>query len=86
MTPGCSGPALEVQIVGEFPLKSKIWRPKPKYLVKIRRLRRLFSLGACVNFTRCTRLPPALRLFNFFTFATKIIEKTRLSIGNYENL
>jgi hypothetical protein len=34
-----AGPALEVQIVGEFPLKSKIWRPKPKYLVRIWRLR-----------------------------------------------
>jgi hypothetical protein len=32
------GPALEIYIVGEFPLKSEIWRPKLKYLVRIRRL------------------------------------------------
>jgi hypothetical protein len=38
------GPALEVQIVGEFPLKSKIWHPKPKYLVRIRRLREFHAL------------------------------------------
>ncbi len=38
-----SGPALEIQIVGEFPLKSKIERPQLKYLVRIRRLRRPFS-------------------------------------------
>jgi hypothetical protein len=37
-----TGPALEIQMVGEFLLKSKIWRLKPKYLVKIKRLRRLF--------------------------------------------
>jgi hypothetical protein len=40
-----AGPALEVQTVGEFSLKSEIWRPKPKYLVTIRRFRRFFPLA-----------------------------------------
>jgi hypothetical protein len=31
-----TGPALEIQIVGKFPLKSKIERPQLKYLVRIR--------------------------------------------------
>jgi hypothetical protein len=39
-----TGPALEIQIVCEFPLKSKIWRPKPEYLVGIRRLFFLWRL------------------------------------------
>jgi hypothetical protein len=40
-----TGPALEVQIEGEFPLKSKIWRPKPKYLVRIRAFGAFFPLA-----------------------------------------
>jgi hypothetical protein len=38
-----AGLALDIQMVGEFLLKSKIGRPKLKYLVRNRRLRRLFS-------------------------------------------
>jgi hypothetical protein len=38
-----SGPAVEIQMVGEFLLKADMKRPKWKYLVRTRRLRGLFS-------------------------------------------
>jgi hypothetical protein len=67
-----AGPALEVQIVGEFPSKSKIWRLKPKYLVRIRLISRVVpscrrpwiyekSVKLQKVYTIFTRLPPEMQ-------------------------